>query len=765
MKTKLTLILVLLSSILFYCKTGKNTGTDLNNSSEKTSPKNFDTSPFIPADQSVRYMQVEEGFEVKLVASEPLVSTPVAMTFDDRGRIWVVEMNGYMPDIEANGEDIPNGKIVILEDKNGDGVADHRIVFLDSLVMPRALCLVEDGILVAEPSNLWFYEIRNDKPAKKTLVDPEYIVGGNAEHQPNGLYRALDNWIYSARSTKRYRRKNNQWITEHTHIRGQWGLTQDDHGRLYTNNNSQNLFADYFSPSLGAANANQPTIAGFGVNAINNNRVYPARPTPGVNRGYLPGILDDSLKLINFTAACGPLVYRGGLFGKDYALNAFVAEPGANLIKRNILKFDGYITKGQQAYDGKEFLTSTDERFRPVSLYDGPDGAMYIVDMHRGVLEHLTFLTPYLKDEIKKRNLELPVNAGRIYKIVPKGTKTKFPKLTGDADYLVSMLPSPNGWLRDYAQKTLIDRKLTEAVPALRKALSSPTLASVHALWTLEGLGALTANDLLPLLQSSASPDIRLQALTAIPSVISSDNYALFLKELEKILQENDQLSAPYIGFLTGVIRKYNPEAATALSKSLVSKYANNIYVADAVVSNLHNKEVDFQKDILKILPDTSLAIYRQLKATIKHGESLRANKDPALLAKLYPKGAALYSTICQTCHGADGNGVKSLAPPINKSEWVTGKKDRLIAVVLYGLTGPIRVNAQLYKAPEISGEMPGLGGDPSIPTEELAELLSYVRQSWQNNADKVQVDDIHLVRKKFQGREKPFTMHELERM
>jgi hypothetical protein len=127
MKPKFILILVLLSSILFYCKTGKNTSPNQQHNRSTKHKQDFSKSPYVPAAQSVRYMQLEEGFEVKLVASEPLVSTPVAMTFDEKGRMWVVEMNGYMPDIEANGEDIPNGKIVILEDKNGDGVADHLL--------------------------------------------------------------------------------------------------------------------------------------------------------------------------------------------------------------------------------------------------------------------------------------------------------------------------------------------------------------------------------------------------------------------------------------------------------------------------------------------------------------------------------------------------------------------------------------------------------------------------------------------------------------
>jgi len=333
---------------------------------EATQKKIIAEAPVLTPQESVSTMKVEDGFEVKLVASEPLISAPVALNFDDKGRIWALEMQGYMPDTAGHGENIPDGKVIILEDKNGDGVMDDRKVFLDSLVLPRALCLIENGLLVAEPPKLWYVEINNDRAGKKILVDSAYTVGGNVEHQPNGLLRGMDNWIYNANST---------------HQRGQWGISQDDFGRLYYNNNSQNLIGDYFLPALGSGNENQRGVSGYNIDIVKDNKVYPIRPTTGVNRGYMEKILDDSSRLVHFTAACGPLVYRGGLFGKAYQENVFVAEPSANLIKRNILEEKGYITGGKQAYSGREFLASIDERFRPVSLYDGPDGAMYVVDM------------------------------------------------------------------------------------------------------------------------------------------------------------------------------------------------------------------------------------------------------------------------------------------------------------------------------------------------------------------------------------------------
>lgn len=705
-------------------------------------------------------MQIEKGFRVHIVATEPLLNTPVALSFDDKGRIWVVEMENYMPDSIGTGEDQPVGKIVILTDKNGDGKMDERKIFLDSLVLPRAICFIENGILVAESPNLWFYEIKNDKPVNKTLVDAAYAEGGNVEHQPNGLFRALDNWIYNAKSSKRYRKQGSKWLIERTHFRGQWGISQDDQGRLFYNNNSENLQGDYFSPGFGAANSNQSRLAGFSESIIKNNKVYPIRPNTGVNRAYMKGIIDENLKLVNFTAACGPVIFNSTLFGPDYYGNAFVAEPSANLIKRNILSNDGNLVTGKQAYIGREFLASTDERFRPVNLYTGPDGALYIVDMYRGIIQHKTYLTPYLKSEIKARNLTQPLDYGRIYKVLPKGKKARGIKIPQDPSKLIALLSDSNGWVRNKAQQILVDGKDRGQELLLRPVLKSgsQTLGRVHALWTMEGLGVLKKEDVLPLLKST-DWTMRMQALVVLPSVLNRENYKEFLAVLTAILDENDELAAPYLAFLGPHIQAFDSVEANKLLLGLSKKYANNIFISDAVISNLQNKEAGFYKEFSGINPDTSLVLSKRLKKIVDDMAKKKVNApDPA---KEFPRGLALYRSICQACHGADGNGVNGLAPPLNNSDWVTGDKKRLAAVVLYGLSGPITVSKKLYKAPEVSGEMPGIASNTNFSDEDVSQVLSYIRGSWANSADKVSEEDVAYIRLKFKGRQMGFTEKE----
>jgi mono/diheme cytochrome c family protein/glucose/arabinose dehydrogenase len=728
--------------------------------------KSVPPSPVLSPQESLSHMKAEDGFEIKLVAAEPLVVAPIAMNFDEKGRMWVLEMQGYMPDTMGHGEDQPIGKVVILEDKNNDGIVDERKIFLDSLVMPRALCLVDNGLLVAEPPNLWYVSNKNDVHGKKVLIDAAYTEGGNVEHWPNGLYRDLDNWIYSANSRKRYRKVGEKWLTEKTFDRGQWGISQDDAGRLFYNNNSFNLLGDYFPPQLGAANANQKRVAGFNERVVSDNHVFPARPTPGVNRGYLKGTLDDSLRLVEFTAASGPVIYRGNLFGDDYQGNAFVGEPSANLIKRDILEDNGNKVSGKQAYKGREFVASTDERFRPVTLYNGPDGALYVIDMYRGIIQHKTYLTPYLKNEIRIRELTQPLSCGRIYKVIPKNktvTAVKFPANPND---LAKLLLDPNGWVRDKAQQLLIDRKAIAAIPVLRQFLkgTDKPLTVIHALWTLEGLGALKPDDISPLLASNSAWTVRMQALTVLPSVINKKTYVQYAAVMKEVSSMKDSLSAPYIAFLAQTIQPVDKAMANRLLLNVIKVYPHNMYVADAAISSLYNKEGDFLKELVANKSDTNSAVYKRLKLVAFDVNKSKTGSDSKLVAKEFPKGSALFKSTCQTCHGPDGGGIKSLAPPLNSSEWVNGDKNKLIPLVLFGLSGPVKVNGTVYKAPDYNGEMPGMGYNTELPDEDIAQVISFIRSSWNNNAPKITAKEVTAVRQKFKGRQKAFTIDELNK-
>src|SRR4051812_19376251 len=419
-------------------------------------------APVVPPEEALKTFKVAAGFRLELVAAEPLVHEPVALSFDADGRLWVAEMRGYMPDIDGKGEDQPVGDVVVLEDTDGDGKFDKSTVFLDKLVLPRAIACVGDGVLIAEPPNVWFCRSTTGglKCDQKTLVTSTYCSRAAVEHTANGLLPAMDNWIYSANSTMRFRYENGRFTTGTTRSRGQWGITQDDLGRLFYNSNPEFLRGDLL-PCY-AADAHAGKAPGVGVQIVKDQSTWSARVNPGVNRGYQKGQLREDGRLSNCTAACGPVIYRGDNFPAEFEGNAFICEPAGNLVTRRVLKEENdTITSTNPYAKTVDFIASTDERFRPVNLYTGPDGCLYIADLYRGILQHKLYITSFLRKQMLDRGLDKGLGLGRIYRVVseakPPGPSPKLAKASS-AD-LIRALSHANGWWRDNAQRLLVDRK------------------------------------------------------------------------------------------------------------------------------------------------------------------------------------------------------------------------------------------------------------------------------------------------------------------
>jgi mono/diheme cytochrome c family protein len=256
-----------------------------------------------------------------------------------------------------------------------------------------------------------------------------------------------------------------------------------------------------------------------------------------------------------------------------------------------------------------------------------------------------------------------------------------------------------------------------------------------------------------------------MQALSVLPAVLDKNNYRSFISLLKDMIEGNDTLAAPYIAFLVKDIQPLAPAFAHEVLIELTRKYADNRYVADAVISNLYNKEEAFYREALTINRDTGIALNKRLKKVINDIAKAKSSSNFKKLAKEYPKGAAIFQSVCQTCHGTEGNGISALAPPLNTSNWVQGDKSKLIPIVLYGLTGPVKVAGKLYKSPEINGDMPGIGANKEFTEDDIAQVLSFIRNSWNNKAEKINAGDISNTRKKFKDRQKTFTMEELDQL
>lgn len=561
------------------------------------------TSPVRTPAEELATFQLEPGLKIELVAAEPMVQDPVVITFDEDGRLWVVEMRGFMPNIDGTGEEKPVGRISVLEDTNGDGRMDISKVYLDSLVLPRSIALVPGGVLVVENSALWMTKDLNGdgKADTKTLIDPEYAGSGLPEHSGNGLWRGVDNWYYNAKSRLRYRLNEGQWQRDSTEFRGQWGISHDDKGRLYYNYNWSQLHGDLVPPNYLSRNKNHTPTTGIDHGLTLDRRVYPIRPTPAVNRGYIPGTLDKGGRLQEFTAACSPLVYRGTALPKDYYGNVFVCEPSGNLIKRNRVEENGILLNAQDPHPGREFLASTDERFRPVYQTTGPDGALYIADMYRGLIQHKAYVTPYLREQTLNRGLELPVNRGRIWRIVPKNWKpARFSRLSKASNKeLIQALSSSDGWHRDMAQRLLVERNDKRIRPALvdlaRKG--AKPLGRFHALWTLDGLKLTDATLLFGLL-ADPNPLIKTTALRLLEPMAKTDQ-TIRQKLQQQLLATWQTASIEPILQMTFTAGMLEPKAAHTLLSGIVSRYGSTALIRDAALSSLQNQEFAFLQTLL----------------------------------------------------------------------------------------------------------------------------------------------------------------------
>ncbi len=427
-------------------------------------------SPPLTPEAALQTFYMPPGYRIELVASEPLIQEPVALDWDLEGRLWAVEMPGFMADLTGSNEHEPIGRVVVLEDVDRDGRMDKRTVFADGLVLARSIKVLDRGVLVAEPPNLWLMKDTTGdlKMDTKELVTNQFgRFDGDPQNNANGFVWALDNRLYTAGlADVQLRLKNGAFEVTRTLQRGEWGVTQDDAGRIYRNTNESAVHVDLVPTTYYARNPNLVRTRGsYDRLATANedlNIVWPVRPNPGTNRAYQTGIDRTDGTLLKFTSVCAPLVYRGDRLPSELYGNVFVAEPAANLVGRIVLEQDERGLTARKAYPRGEFLASTDERFRPVYITNAPDGTMYIADLYRGIIEHRISITEYLRDQILERRLDRSTGFGRIYRVMHESAardlRPPFPAGGSSNGQLIEALSHPNGWWRDTAERLLVER-------------------------------------------------------------------------------------------------------------------------------------------------------------------------------------------------------------------------------------------------------------------------------------------------------------------
>ena len=555
------------------------------------------SSPLAP-DEALKTFYMPPGYRLELVASEPLIQEPVAIDWDTDGRLWAVEMPGFMANITGSNEHEPIGRVVVLEDGDGDGRMDKRTVFADGLVLARSIKVLDRGLLVAEPPNVWLMrdtdgDLRMDT---KSLVTNRYgRREGDPQNNANGFDWALDNRMHTAgQADIELRLKNGTFDVEPTLQRGEWGVTHDDAGRIYRNTNESALHVDlvptpYFARNPGLLRT-RGSYERFADIDPDLNVIWPARPNPGTNRAYQLGIDRADGSLERFTAVCAPLVYRGDRLPPELYGNVFVAEPAANVVSRLVLSDDGKALSAHRAYERGEFLASTDERFRPVFLSNGPDGTLYVVDMYRGIIEHRLSLTIYLRDYILGKQLDQQTGFGRIYRVMHETTQRGAPGALSNAasPALVDALSHPNGWHRDTSQRLLVERGERSIVPALQKLAASAKDARtrLHALWTLDGIDAIDSSIVGRALEDD-SRHVRASAVRLAERWLGTPNHPLqaaVLKLADDSAWEVRHQLAASLGALP-------PDARERAAVAMVGRYADDPVVVDAVLSGVRGSE------------------------------------------------------------------------------------------------------------------------------------------------------------------------------
>jgi putative membrane-bound dehydrogenase-like protein len=477
-------------------------------------------------EQSLKMLQPRPGFKAELVAAEPLVQSPIAMAWGPDAKLWVVEMGDYPLGIDGKGK--PGGKVKSLESTKGDGRYDKVTVFLDNLPFPTGVLPWRKGVLVTCAPDIFYAEDTDgDGKADKKEVLFTGFVPGNQQHRVNTLAWGLDNWIYLANGDSGGRVKSLKTGKE-VNISGrdlrirpdtgeieaatgqtQYGRSRDDWGNWFGGNNSNPVWhfalEDHYlrrNPHVAPPDPRVPISVTLGASPV-----FPvSRTLPRFN---------DPQAANHFTSACSPIIYRDELFGPDFAGNVFISEPVHNLVHREIVKPNGTTFTSRRADDEQksEFLASRDNWCRPTMIRVGPDGALWVADMYRYVIEHPQWIPP---DWQRKLDLRAGHDMGRIYRVYPEDAKRReIPHLDKlDTAGLVAALDSPSGWQRDTAHMMLLWKADKAAVSALVKSAGEGKrpLARLHALCVLDGLNELPPALLVKALQDE-QPGVRRHAV------------------------------------------------------------------------------------------------------------------------------------------------------------------------------------------------------------------------------------------------------------
>ncbi|MEQ1858687.1 MAG: PVC-type heme-binding CxxCH protein [Chthoniobacteraceae bacterium] len=493
------------------------------------------TSPTLPG-EAEKTFEMLHGFRMELLAAEPLVTDPVALCYDEDGRAYVAEMNDYPYTDKArhtasqeNPTDAPIGKIRLLTDDDGDGKFDRSTTFADGLSWPTGVACWKGGVIVTATPDVWY--LKDTDGDGKADVREKLLTGFkklNVQAVLNNPVWGLDNRLYLAGGSNggEIARPGGKPVAmRRADVRldprdgsfelvsggARFGNTRDDWGNRFLCNirnpaqhvviESRYLARQPYLPAMSPLV--DVTEAG---DQLPVHRVSPpeawrelrARRWSADSTVTARTPRSELVGTGVVTSSSGVTVYRGDAYPAEFRGNIFVADVAGNLFYRLVTQPDGVTFRAKRVDGDREFCAGRDVWFRPVNFANAPDGCLHVCDMYREVIEH-----PWsLPDDIHAAlDLERGRDKGRLYRLAPPDFKPRATLKLSKASTaeLVALLAHPNAWHRDTAHRLLFERQAKSAVPALREMMTkhAKAFARLHALWTLEGLGALKPDDAL----------------------------------------------------------------------------------------------------------------------------------------------------------------------------------------------------------------------------------------------------------------------------
>ena len=689
-------------------------------------PKDQYFKPLPPA-EAIKTIEVPKGYHLECVASEPMVQEPASFVFDEDGAIYVCEWLTYMQDERGQNQLDEVCRVVKLVDTDGDGKMDKRTVFIDKIKLPRTVLPLKDRVLVSLTQETTIYAYF-DKDGDGVSDSREVAFqgrdqGGNIEHQLSGLVWNLDNYIYN--SDRRFKYADGK-LTEEPHSKGritQWGIARDDDGRIYCSwAGGGNPVHSFQFPG------GYPII-----NLAKHEEHAPGYDVPlAICRveDQSSGNYDfkNNRILTIFSATCGQTVLRSDLM-PDFYGNVATPEPVGRLIRMSTIKNEKGKRVAHNTFPKGEFIRSTDAFFRPVWSESGPDGCFYFSDMYRGIIQERTWFPHVGKhiwvkryQRVKEWGMLKVFRHGRIYRLVPDDKKpTPVPKMKNlSSKELVKHLSSGNGWIRDTAQKLIVYGQDASVAGDLRKLAqgSSLTNTRIVALWTLEGLGQLDDKDVLKALDDKEER-VRIAAIHLAEP---------FLSEGDEVVEKK------VLGMIDGATTDLAMQLVLSLSPARKFSYAE----VQETIRTKHSGH--------PLMPKF-LGLQRDIVRKSKLGASVKS-------------GLKIYETLCITCHGKDGKGVKAdnvfLAPPLKNDRWFKSHRlDAIVRIMLKGETGPI--GKRKY------GEGIMLPLEGAYNDNQLADLVNYIGHTWNGWRDIVKPEQIKAIRDEVKDRKLPYTNEELE--